>query len=228
MLEDVAAQARSILSCPADLTMTIDGRPTRFAPGAQVAAHEDGRPSFACHPDDAMSTAARRGATAVLTLDSGVTGSVGHASLVVTGRLVARGGFDCDCCGDVRERVDLEPVSVLLVLRPGTGPEEQIAVPLEEFRDRAHSLNRGHLQRSTEHANTCHQPELRLAVAALAQLHVADIAGVTLSDLSPRGVVIAWVTLDGAHQRALRFSRPARSVHDLGSLLRFHLHHGLC
>ncbi|CCH77420.1 hypothetical protein BN12_1940001 [Nostocoides japonicum T1-X7] len=227
--EDVAAEARSILSCPAQIGVTIDGVLARFIDGAHIAAREDGRPTFACHPDDPLVDAARCGSAAVLTVRSGVTGGWSEeATVIVTGRLLPSGRFECDCCDAVREQVDVDPATVVLCVPDGDGRQTRIQVPLDAFHDPAHGLNRGYLQQSTTHLNMCHQRELRLAVGALAQLHLADIAGVTLSDLHPDGVVIGWVTLDGAHRRELRFSRAARTVTELGELLRFHLHHGLC
>ena len=47
---------------------------------------------------------------------------------------------------------------------PQGRPETQYRVPLAPFCSPIHDLNRGYLQRSVEHANNCHQDELRRAV----------------------------------------------------------------
>ena len=226
---DLAAEARSILSCPAEAAMTVEGVDTPLADGAQLAAHEDGRPTLACRPDDSLVEAALRNATARLTLRSGLVDRRSAPTwLILTGRLAARGSFDCDCCGDVREQIDLDPTAVVL-LRPGPdGRSERVGVPVATFRSPVHGLNRGYLRRSVEHVNDAHQRELRLAVAALAGLQTQDVAGVALRALQPDGVTVGWITLDGADERILRFNRPARTVTELGELLRHHLHHGLC
>jgi len=84
------------------------------------------------------------------------------------------------------------------------------------------------LTRSAEHANLCHQAELRRAVAAFTATPLGDVIGVQLVDLTCDGVAIEWVASDGAHRRQLRFQRPATSMQDLGEQLRRELHPGIC
>jgi len=101
-------------------------------------------------------------------------------------------------------------------------------VPLEHFGSADHRLNRGFLQRSVEHANQCHQDELRRPVAMTTGTRMADVAGVRLSGLLPHRVEITWVDTDGAQSRTVAFARAARSTEELGELLRAGLHAGLC
>jgi hypothetical protein len=42
------------------------------------------------------------------------------------------------------------------------------------------------------------------------------------------GAELAWIDADGGHRAALWFSRPARTVEELGVLLRHELHTGIC
>lgn len=225
-----AAEARSILSCPAELDLAVDGLSAPL-PGedTQLTARDDGRPTFTCRPGHGLADAAEAGRRAVLTVSSGLPAAPGRprATLVLTGRLAALGALGCACCGEARRKVELRPSLVVLVA-PGERSDERIRIPLNEFGSPAHLLNRGHLRRTVDHLNLCHQDQLRNAVAALAQRRLGDVAGVELADLRPDGVEIAWVADDGAHRSAVRFPRVAADAADLGALLRQYLHTGNC
>jgi hypothetical protein len=55
-----------------------------------------------------------------------------------------------------------------------------------------------------------------------------DLFDVSLAALTTDGAELAWIDLDGGHRASLWFSRPARSVEELGVLLRHELHAGIC
>lgn len=78
------------------------------------------------------------------------------------------------------------------------------------------------------HANDHHGDELRLAVASRTGQRVRHVAAAQLTELTPRGVELQWVTMDGAHRAVLRFAATARSAEELGALLRRALHPGIC
>ena len=228
----LAAVARSVLACPSSVHLVVDGVADVLAGGADLGMQDlDGTPTFSCVPGTDLPRAARRRASALLTLESGL-GRPGtperDATLTLAGTLRSRDREDCDCCGEARDLVTLEPTFALLTHPRGGLPEQQLRVPLEQFRSPAHRLNRGYLQRSVEHANQCHQQELRRAVATTTGTRFSQVVGVSLAGLRPDRVEVQWVDLDGAHTRALVFSRAATSTEELGDLLRRELHTGLC
>jgi site-specific recombinase XerD len=146
----------------------------------------------------------------------------------MAGRLMIEDRRDCECCGEPRAQVSMDLNFVLLSRTVEGAPEQQYRVPLQEFGSPDHRLNRGFLQRSVEHANECHQEELRRAVAMTTGTRMADVVGVRLADLRPTQVEIRWVDLDGARSRTVHFGRAARTTEELGDLLRSRLHAGLC
>lgn len=235
----LAAAARSILACPDEVQLVVDGvddimaglDPAGDDDGAPLGMVDiDGHPVLSCPPDSALALAAIERRGALLTLTSGV-GAVGSrerdAMLTIAGRLEATGSEECECCSDVRATVTLQPSYVVLA-RPSQGSEMQLRVPLGEFCSPAHQLNRGFLQRSAEHANRCHQDELRRAVATTSGTRVGEIVGVQLAGLRADRVDVQWVDHSGAHSRELVFARPATTSRELGELLRSELHAGLC
>ena len=178
-----------------------------------------------------MLAAARAGRSALLTVTSGL-GPAGSptrdARLTLAGRLAVESLEDCECCGEERVQVTID-LSFALLSRSLPGePEQQYRVPLDHFSSPDLRLNRGFLQRSVEHANDCHQDELRRAVAMTSGTRMADIVGVRLAGLLPHQVEVVWVDTDGAHSRTVEFGRAARSSEELGELLRARLHAGLC
>ncbi len=229
----LAAAARSILACPADVHLVVDGVDdvTAGLDDAGLALQDlGGRPVLTCPADAALAHAATDGRSALLTLHSGL-GSPSSpdrdAVLTLSGRLVADGPEECACCGELRARVALDLDFAVLDRRDGPAAG-RLRVPLAAFTSPDHDLNRGFLQRAVEHANECHQDELRRALATRAGTRLGDLLGVQLCGLRPDGVVLRWVDTTGAHQHELRFPRAARSAADLGELLRSELHEGLC
>jgi hypothetical protein len=228
----LAAAARSILACPAEASMVVDGVDDVLAGMDDLGMRDlGGQPTFSCVSDTPLAAAARGRRSALLTLESGL-GPAGSpdrsAKLTLSGRLASRGREDCECCGEVRDTVVLEINFALLGRTTEELPGQQLRVPLDQFRSAEHDLNRGFLQRSVEHANGCHQEELRRAVSTTTGTRLAEVVGVALTDLQPHQVEVRWVDVRGAHSHLLEFSRTARTAEELGDLLRRELHAGLC
>lgn len=233
----LAAAARSILACPDEVQLVVDGVDDITAglddERLEMQDH-GGRPVFTCPADSMLALAATDRRGALLTLHSGLgpTGSSDRdASLILSGRLEAGGLEECHCCSEVRMRVSLHLDFALLTrgTDPDSAPEgSRIRVPLGAFASRAHDINRGFLQRSIEHANLCHQDELRRAIATRTNTRLGEVVGVHLADLRADGVELQWVDITGAHSAELDFGTVATSAHELGDLLRNELHAGLC
>ena len=233
----LAAAARSILACPESVNLVVDGVPEVLDGQDEVGMQDvHGTPTFLCPIGSALSEAAAHHRSALITVESGL-GLPGaperRDTLTLAGRLEVRDRQECDCCAEMRDLVALDLNFVLLARYPTTPgpdgrPEAQYRVPLDPFSSPAHDLNRGYLQRSVEHANNCHQDELRRAVATTADTPMVEVVGVTLTNLSAGGVEIRWVDLTGAHRSVLTFQRPASSMAELADLLREKLHAGLC
>lgn len=228
----LAAAARSILACPSSVHLVVDGVEDVLA-GTDELGMQDlgGRPTFSCAPGTDLAHASARGARALLTLHSGL-GSSGSpdrdATLTLAGTLHTNAREDCDCCGQVRDVVTMR-LTFALLARSGEGRrEQQRRVPLDDFGSPTLELNRGYLQRSVEHANRCHQVDLRQAVATTTGTRISQVVGVTLVDLRPHSVEVQWVDLTGSHTRTLTFARPAAGADELGELLLRELHAGLC
>jgi hypothetical protein len=228
----LAAAARSILACPAEVSLVVDGVDDLLADLDELGMTDDeGRPVLVCPTDSPLAEAAAGGRSALLTLTSGVGpegASTRDARVTLAGRLTIEGGRDCECCGEPRTELTIDLNFVLLSRTIEGAPERQHRVPLDLFRSPDHLLNRGFLQRSVEHANRCHQEELRRAVALTTGTRMADIVGVSLADLLPSQVDVRWVDPAGAHSRTVVFGRVARTTEELGDLLRARLHAGLC
>lgn len=210
----LAADARSILACPASASLVVEGEPNAIEDRLELC-DDGGTPALYCPPDSPVARAAARRASALLTLTSGLgprTGPDRANTLTLGGRLQPTHG----------EAIVLHLNFVLLAR-----DDRQHKISLEDFRSPEHRMNRGHLQRSTEHANECHQDELRRAVSLGTGTRPTEILGVQISRLSPEGVEVQWVDEQGAHQQVLRFPRPARDIADLGELLRRGLYAGL-
>jgi hypothetical protein len=228
----LAADARSILACPATAGMVVEGEPRLLepdAPGADeglgVSDHR-GIPTFACRPGSPVARAAAAHRSALLTITSGLGppgGDERSDTVTLAGRLERTGSERCACCQEERHVVTLD-LDFVLLARAG----RQHRVPLEEFRSPEHQLNRGHLQRSIEHANDWHQQELRQAVSHATDTRPGDLLGVHLTRLTTSDVELQWVDVTGAHRTVLRFPRAARDLADLGELLRRGLHADIC
>jgi hypothetical protein len=223
----VAADARSILACPSTVSLVIEGEEHAVDEDDELGLSDHrGTPTFVCLPSSPVARAAADNRSALLTVTSGLGPRGGRErgdTLTLAGRLERTGAQHCDCCNEIRHVVSLDLNFVLLAHR-----ERQLRVPLEEFRSRAHHLNRGHLQRSVEHANDCHQEELRQAVGTGTGTRAGDLGGVRIARLTPSDVVIQWVDGSGAHEQVVTFARAARDLSELGDMLRRGLHAGLC
>jgi len=228
----LAAAARSILACPAEVNLVVDGVDDLRADADELGMTDaDGRPMVVCPTDSPLAEAAAGGRSALLTVTSGV-GPEGSgtrdARITMAGRLVIEGGRDCECCGEPRTQATIDLNFVLLSRTVEGAPERQYRVPLDLFHSPDLRLNRGFLQRSVEHANQCHQEELRRAVAITTGTRMTDIVGVSLADLLPHRVDVQWVDPAGAHARTIHFGRTARTPEELGDQLRTRLHAGMC
>lgn len=234
----LAAAARSILACPHDVRLVVDGVDDIMEglddpdDGGLELRDVDGRPVFTCPAGTPLALAAAEGRPALVTLTSGLgrPGSPSrNASVTLAGRLAIADREECPCCDRVRDTVCLELDHVVLS-HAGRAPGEQVQlrVPLTAYSSPVHQLNRGFLQRSVEHANKCHQDELRQAVATTTDTRLRDVVGVHLAGLRPDRVEVRWVDTTGAHTRTLEFGRPATTPAELGLLLRDHLHAGMC
>lgn len=227
----LAAAARSILACPADIHLTVDGVDDAVAESSHLEMQEiGGQPQFICPAGSPLARAAAERRGAVLTLSSGLgrTGSPDRdAALTLSGRLDAASLERCDCCDEARVRVALD-LDFAALVRTSRPQQARVRVPLAAFTAPEHELNRGFLQRSVEHANLCHQDELRRAIATRTDTRLAEVLGVHLAELRADGVVLQWVDTTGSHQADLSFGRAAATSHDLGELLRSELHAGLC
>ncbi|SDD69877.1 hypothetical protein [Nocardioides lianchengensis] len=230
----LAGEARSILACPAGVSLVVDGHPSVLAEDALGMQDVHGTPTFSCPPGSELADAAEHHRSALITVESGLGGPGSDeraVTLTLAGRLETRGVEDCACCEETRHVVVLELNFALLTRPTPTGddrPDQQHRVPLEHFRSPSHHLNRGYLQRSVEHANTCHQEELRRAVSTTTGIPMSRLVGVALADLSPASVQVRWIDVDGAHLTDIEFPRTARSTAELGEMLRRELHAGLC
>jgi len=234
----LAAAARSILACPQDVQLVVDGVDDIMEglndpeEGGLDLRDIDGRPVFTCPAGTPLALAAADGRKALVTLTSGLgpPGSPSRsASIALAGRLAVADREECTCCDRVRDTVCLELEYVVLT-HPSTEPGEQVQlrVPLTAYSSPVHQLNSGFLQRSVEHANNCHQDELRQAIATTTDTRLRDIVGVHLAGLRPDRVDIRWVDITGAHAHTLEFGRSATTPAELGLLLRDHLHAGMC
>ncbi|GAB2459058.1 hypothetical protein GCM10027062_43650 [Nocardioides hungaricus] len=220
----LAADARSILACPSEVSLVIEGEP--MVEDDTGLTDRFGTPTFLCRPDALVARAAAAHRSALLTVASGLGPRGGPEradTLTLAGRLERVGVEGCDCCQEVRHVVALR-LNFVLLERAG----RQHRVPLERFRGQEHELSRGHLQRSIEHANDCHQDELRQAVSTGTQTRPAELLGVRLAELTPAGVEVQWIDVDGAHRHVIEFPRVAGDLTELGDMLRHSLHAGIC
>jgi hypothetical protein len=222
-----AETARSILACPAAVDLVIDGVADPVADDARLGLLDlDGAPTFSCRVGGTLSRAAAQGRGCVLTLASGL-GPAGSpdrdAFVALAGRLRRTGVDQCDCCEELRDLVAVDLDSIRLS-QAGT----RIAISVADFAAGEHMLNRGYLQRATEHANDAHQSQLRQAIASRLDRRADDILAVSLASLTSRGVEVRWVDGAGGHRTVLRFPYAATTPRQLGDLLRRQLHPRLC
>ncbi|MFC7493496.1 MULTISPECIES: hypothetical protein [unclassified Nocardioides] len=230
----IANDARSILACPATVSLVIDGEEHAVGEDERLGLTDHrGTPTFVASAGSPVARAAASHSSALLTVTSGLGPGGSQArldTLTLAGRLERTGFEHCDCCDEMRHVVTLDLNFVLLArptLTPGA-PDRQLRVPLDAYRSREHHLNRGHLQRSVEHANDCHEAELRQAVALGSGTRPAELLGARIARLTPAGVTVQWVDATGAHERSIAFPHTARDLAELGELLRRSLHAGIC
>ncbi len=179
-MRDLGATARSIMSCPQGFEVVADGVPLHD-PGILHGISSTGIIRFLTRPDSELASVARRAMPGLLYVDSALA-SHPDSALAIVGEL--------DYIGEVHENdradepyfvVDLVPTRVML-LGPSQGEpmtmahrRAEVEVPLDDFRSRRHELNAGYLQRAAEHANACHQEDLRRTVAqSLGRRHRGD------------------------------------------------------
>ena len=165
---------------------------------------QHGTPTFLCPVESSLAEAAARHRSALMTVESGLglPGSPERRdTLTLAGRLEVRDRQRCDCCAEVRDLVALDLNFVLLARYPAAAapdgrPETQYRVPLARFCSPTQDLNRGYLQRSVEHANNCHQDELRRAVSSTADTPMKEVVGVTPHQPHGGRGGAPWVDLD--------------------------------
>jgi hypothetical protein len=222
-----AELARSILACPESAELAVDGHPEVGCDDDLGLRDDDGVPTFSCRADSPLAEAGQGQSRALVTLHSGLGPAGGPdraMTLTLTGRLTAGPLESCTCCGEARHDVVLDLDFV--VLGAATGARQR--VPLAAFRSPALRLNRGYLQRALEHANDCHREDLGKVVARTTGTPVELLLDTRLVDLTRHGAELSWIDTQGGHRAALWFSRPARTVEELGVLLRRELHAGIC
>ena len=225
-----AELARSILACCTGASLTVDDFPAAGDDDDLGLRDLDGTPTFSCRSWSVLAHAGAAGSQALITLGSGLGPADGpdrEHTLTLTGRLRAGMVEDCRCCGERRHDVHLQ-VGLVVLTRVDDDGAAQVTVPLRAFLDTDLRLNRGHLQRALEHANDCHVENLRDVVVQRTDTTAEDLLDARMTTLTTRGVELAWIDLAGAHRAFVPFSRPARSVEELATLVRHELHAGIC
>ncbi len=216
-----AATARSILECPDNLTLWVEGDTCLLDEADPLGPHHwHGTPEFRCLPGSPLAEAARRRVPAVLRATSCL--HPGEA-LTLFGKLRWVEEESCDCCGQTRARIALDPECLCLA----HGPRSVLITPVS-FSDPALQLNVGYLEHSRQHINRAHAEELRAAAAHRSGVPHEDVLGAQLVSLGAAGVELDWVTPDGAHREPIPFGRPARGVAEFGALLRHALRVSIC
>lgn len=214
---DVADDARSVLACARDVTLVVDG--AGVAAGADCDPRCDlrGTPVLTFPEDSDMVLAALGHAAAELTVTSGL-GPPGAPDrrlvLVMAGRLQAAGVESCDGCSTPCRTVRL-PLDRITLL----DGERAHDVDVTRFGDPRLALNRGHLQRTAEHANEVHGEELRQSVAALIDRRPETLLAASLAEVDRDGCTVQWLDALGSHRRHVPFAVPVRTPGDLASAL---------
>ncbi|CAM3396037.1 hypothetical protein NODU109028_15080 [Nocardioides dubius] len=217
---EIAAEARSILSCPAGASLVVQGVEDAIDDDLGLI-DDNGTPVFLTMAGSLLERAALSNSSALLRVSSSLNAD---RAIVVAGQLTTH---HRDRAG--RVVVELRVAMVSLVdRREDGGTTRHLHVSADEFTRPELRLNRGYLHRSLAHANECHQDELRSAVSMATGTRPHAIAGVHLFDLTTDGVSLSWVDATGAHQRTVAFDRAADTPEELAELLSRHLHAGLC
>lgn len=219
-MNDDAEAARSILACAAGVELAVEGVRQSLDGVVEEVRDWAGAPMIVCLSDGALVRAGRHGLDAVLSLRSGLRAG---DSLLLAGRLRHVGTDTCRCCDGTRDYVVVDLTHVLLERAGG-----RTLVDLDKFGDPALELNSGYLRRSEEHLNSCHGEHLRHAAARRAGKRLDAIAAAQVVGLSPAGVELQYVTVNGSDTLPLTFPGVAHSVDELGHCLRWALHPDLC
>jgi hypothetical protein len=223
--DQLAARARSALSCPAAASMVVRGTEHLFGGEDLGLQDRDGVPTLVCRRGSVVEHAGAARQKALLRLISGVVEDDSTTeSVVLAGRLAVPE----PCCDPSMSAVAIEPSIIMLIRTNADGTSRQYRVPTALFRSPVHALNEGYLLRCTEHMNECHDAELRQAVSLCTGTPAPYLAGAAIAGLSPQGVEVQWVDGDGAHLRRVAFERRASTPDELATSLRDHLHSGLC
>lgn len=223
---EAALLARSVLSCAEAVTLRVDEQREAYRDDdCEVTTDVHGSPVFSAAEGSALLAAAHSGASGVVEVASGLadpTAGGRRLDLFLQGRLVQR-ATGCACCGDPRALVALDLTRVTLFC-----DDRPVPVDVDRFRDRRHVLNPGYLQRTAEHANDAHEPELRAAMAATFGVPVQSLLAASLDAVDPLGVELSWFDESGAHRQRMEFVHEVTSPQELGAALRSHLHARLC
>lgn len=216
-----AERARSILACPHEIELTIDGVPCELE--GEIAGgpvDNGGVPLFLCRPGGRLSRASRAQRAVEVSMTSKLGG---HETLTLTGTLRWLRTQSCACCSGVRDQIVLDVAEVFL----GSG-EDRVAVEISRFSHPSLQFNPGAIRRSQEHVNSSHSEELRHAVAQRKSVAIDDILAAQIVDLTRTGVELQWVTIQGAHRERLVFPAPATGGAELSAMLRAALKVGIC
>lgn len=223
--DQLAARARSALSCPAAASMVIKGTEHLFGGDDLGLQDRAGVPTLVCRSGSVVEEAGIAHQKALLRVISGVVEDDNTTeSVVLAGKLAT----PRPCCDPQMSAVAIDPSIIMLIRTSADGTSRQYRVPTALFRSPTHALNKGYLLRCTEHMNECHDAELRQAVSLCTGTPSSALAGAAIAGLSPLGVDVQWVDTEGAHLRRLDFTAPATSPDELATALRDHLHSGLC
>lgn len=214
--------ARSIVSCPEAFELVVEGVPL-LDPGILHGVGNTGIIRLLSTPDSDLTRCATIAPPALMYLDSGLH-DWRHHSLAIVGELHLMGdNTHTDGVSDAAYvEIDLVPSRVVMMGPIGQstlGERGESEVPLPEFRSRAHELNAGYLQRAAEHANRCHQQDLRRTIAKGLGCQITDIGGVEIHHINRRSAYVDWLDSAGATRRLVQFSRPAATPDDLANLL---------
>ncbi|SDD22963.1 DUF2470 domain-containing protein [Auraticoccus monumenti] len=214
---DLADDARSVLACARDVTLVVDG--VGSAAGADCDARCDlrGTPVLTFPEDSDLALAALGQAVGEMTVTSGLGRPVDRDRrlvLVLAGRLRAAGVESCTCC-PARHRTVRLPLERITLL----DGERAHEVDLARFSDPRLALNRGHLQRTTEHANEVHGPELLQSVAVLLDRPPGSLLAASLAGVDREGCTLQWLDDLGSHRRRVPFAVPVRTPGELASAL---------
>jgi len=219
-VNDDARTARSILACPDEVELVVDGVPHPLDGASLSLSDWSGTPVFVCASGCSLSRAGTQRRNALMAVTSS---SVEGACLVLAGQLRRAGVNACTCADGAHDLVAVDLSRVLL-----TRGEQRLAIDLEEFENPTLQLNAGFLRRSEQHINLDHGDHLRHAVAQRLGLRPPEVGGAQLRRLTVLGAELHWVTDEGGASTTLRFPRAARDADELGAYLREVLHPSLC